>query len=69
MKKSAALPLEVDEKKDKTGTKILTRNKLLTRRPVLIAQIKAENHSYKLINEIRQILYLLYQYNKIAKTF
>ena len=68
MKTSAALPLEVDEKKDKTGIKILTRNKLLTRRPVLIAQIKAGNHSYKLINEIRQMLYLLYQYNKIAKT-
>ena len=44
MKKSAALPLEVDEKRDKTGIKILTPNKLLTRRPVLIAQIKAGNH-------------------------
>ena len=38
-------PLKGDEEK---GLKILTTNKLLTRLPVLLAQIKAENNSYKL---------------------
>ena len=41
--------------------------KLLTRLPVLLAQIKAGHNSCKLKNEIRQILYLLYQQNKITK--
>ena len=43
---------------------MLTSNKLLTRLPILSAQIKAGNNSYKLKNEIREILYLLYQHNK-----
>ena len=47
--------------------KKLTRNKLFTRVPVLSAEIKAGNNSYKLKNEIRTILYLLYQHNKITK--
>ena len=41
------------------GLKALTPNKLLTRLPILLAQIKAGNNSYKLKNEIRQILYFL----------
>ena len=35
-----------------TGLKILTPNKLLTRLPILLAQVKAGNKSYKLRNEI-----------------
>ena len=46
--------------------KILTPNKLLTRLPILLAQIKATKNSWKLNNGIRQILYLLYQQNKIT---
>ena len=55
-------PLEGDEKEVRKGKviKILTPNKLLTRRPILLAQIKAENNSYKLKNQIRQMLCLLY---------
>ena len=62
-------PLDDDEEevKEGKGLKILTPNKLLTRLPIWLAQLKAENNSYKLKNEIRQILYLLYQHNKIAK--
>ena len=61
-------PLEGDEEvKEGKRLKILTPNKLLTRLPVLLAQIKAGNNSYKLKNEIRQILYLFYQHNKISK--
>ena len=41
--------------------KIVTPNKLLTRLPVLLAQMKAENNSCKLKNKIRKRLYLLYQ--------
>ena len=45
---------------------MLTSNELLTRLPVLLAQINAGINSYKL-KEIRKIVYLLYQHNKITK--
>ena len=56
------LSLEGDEKevKEEKRLKILTHNNLLTRFPILSAQIKAGNNSYKLEKEIRQMLYLLY---------
>ena len=56
-------------KRKNTGkrSKILTPSKLLTRFIILLTQIKAGNSSNKLKNEIRQILYLLYQHNKITK--
>ena len=62
-------PLENDEEKvkEEKKIKILTPNKLLTRLPMLLAQIKTGNNSYKLKYEIRKILYLLYQHNKITK--
>ena len=60
-------PLESnDEVKEVTGIRILTSNKLLTRRPVFLLQIKAGNNSDKLKNEI--VLYLLHQHNKIINT-
>ena len=64
-------PLEGDKEEVKEGKwlRFLTPNKLLTRYPILLPQIKAGNNSYKLKNEIRQILYLLYQDNKITKKF
>ena len=49
--------------------KILTSKKLLTRLPVLLAQIKTGNNSYRLKKEIRQTFYSFYQYNKITKMF
>ena len=59
----------------KKKLKILTLNKILTRLPILLAQVKAGNNSYKLKNEIRQILYYvytilhytMYQHNRITK--
>ena len=49
------LPLEGDEEvQEGKGLKILNPNKLLTRLPILLAQIKAGNHSYKLKNEINK---------------
>ena len=64
-------PLEGDkeEVKEEKWLKFLTPNKQLTRYPILLPQIKAGNNSYKLKNEIRQIVYLLYQDNKITKKF
>ena len=47
----------------------MTANKILATLPVLLAQIKARNNSYKLKNKIWQILYLLYHHWKITKTF
>ena len=63
-------PLRNDEEnmKFEEQKSVLSPNKLLTRISVL-AEIKAENNSYKLDNEIRQISYLLYQHNKITKQF
>ena len=61
--------IQLKKKKKNTGTGLetFTPNKLLTRLPILLAQIKAGKNSYKLKNEIRQMLYLLYQGNKITK--
>ena len=62
-------PLESDEEevKERKGLKILTPNKLLIRLPILLAQINDGNNSCKLINEIRQILYLSFQHKEITK--
>ena len=49
---------------------------MLQRLPIALAQVKASNNSENLLNEIRQIVYSLYQlkeitfkvYNKIIKS-
>ena len=46
---------------------MLTPSKLLTRLPILLGEIKAGNNSFKLNNEIRWIVCLLYQCNKMTK--
>ena len=43
------------------GLKILTPNKVFSRLPISLAQLKAGNNSEKLKNEIRQLLYSLYR--------
>ena len=50
------------------GLKILTPKQLITRLPVLLAQLKARNNSEKLKNEIRQIAYSLYRSKNLSKT-
>ena len=50
-----------------TGLKMLTSNQMLKRLPIALAQIKAGNNSESLLNEIRQIVYYLYQSKKITK--
>ena len=59
-------PLHGDEEELK-GLKILTPNRLLTRLPILLAQVKPGNISYKLKKESTQMLYILFQHNKITK--
>ena len=55
-------------KKQGKGLKMITPKQMLSRLPVLLAQIHAENNSAKLKNEIRQLLYSLYRSKKISKT-
>ena len=43
------------------GLKILTPNQMLSRLPIVLAQLKVGNNSNKLKNEIRQLLYSLYR--------
>ena len=62
-----ALESDGEEIKEGKGLKLLTPVKLLTKLPILLAQIKAGNNLCKLKNEIRQILYLLYRPNKITQ--
>ena len=59
--------LNPQQRKNRNRIKNLTANKLLTRLPILLAQIKAKNISNKLKQEIRKILYLSYQHNKFTK--
>ena len=50
------------------GLKILSKQQMLSRLPILLAQIQAGNNSKKLKNEIRQILYSLYRSKALTKT-
>ena len=49
------------------GLKILTPKQMLQRLPIALAQLKAGNNSESLLNEIRQIVYYLYQSKQITK--
>ena len=49
------------------GLKILTPSQMLSRLPISLAQLKAENNSEKLKNEIRQLLYSLCRSKKLTK--
>ena len=48
-----------------TGLKILTPKQMLQRLPIALAQVKEGNNSESLLNEIRQIVYSLYQSKEI----
>ena len=51
----------------RVGLKILTPKEMLQRLPIALAQVKAGNNSESLLNEIRQIVYSLYQSKQITK--
>ena len=49
-----------------TRLKIVTPKQLFQRLLIVLAQVKAGNNSENLLNEIRQIVYSLYQSKKIT---
>ena len=55
------------ETKQGTGLKILTPKQMLQKLPIALAQVKAANNSENLLNEIRQIVYSLYQSKETTK--
>ena len=59
--------IKLDTSKSGKGLKILTNKQMLTRLPILLVQIEAGNHSIKLRNEARQILYSLYRSKVLTK--
>ena len=59
--------LNPEELKKGTGLKVLIHKQMLQRVPIALAQIKAGNNSESLLNEIRQIVYSLYQSKEITK--
>ena len=50
-----------------TGLKIWTPKQMLQRLPIALAEIKVGSNSENLLNEIRQIVYSLYQSKQITK--
>ena len=50
-----------------TGLKVLTPKQMLQRLPIALAKVKTGNNSESLLNEIRQIVYSLYQSKQITK--
>ena len=59
--------LKPEELKKGTGLKVLTPKHMLQRMSIVLAQIKAGNNSESSLNEIRQIVYSLYQSIEITK--
>ena len=49
------------------GLKILTSKQMLKRLPIALAQVNAGNNSESILNEIRQIIFFLYQSKQITK--
>ena len=56
-----------EEEEEGRGLKMLTLKQMLQSLPIALAQIKAGNNSESLLNEIRQIVYSLYQSKQITK--
>ena len=50
-----------------TGLKMLSLKQMLQKLPIALAPVKAGNNSECLLNEIRQIVYSLYQSKQITK--
>ena len=50
-----------------TALKMLTPKQMLQRLPIALAEVKAGDNSESLLNEIRQIVYSLYQSKQITK--
>ena len=55
------------ESRQGKALKILTPKQMFQILPIVLAQIKADSNSKSLLNEIRQIVYCLYQSREITK--
>ena len=55
------------ENQEGAGLKIFTPKQMLQRLSIALAQVKAGNNSEVFLNEIRQIVYSLYQSKQITK--
>ena len=55
------------KQKQEIGLGILTPKQVFQRLQIALAQVKAGNNSENLLNEIRQIVYSLYQSKEITK--
>ena len=51
----------------KNKMKLKEQDLMLQRLPIALAQVKADNNSESLLNEVRQIVYSLYQSKQITK--
>ena len=58
---------DLNSKKGK-GLKILTKQQMLNRLPIFLAQIQAGNNSKSLKNELRLLIYSLYRSKLLTKT-
>ena len=52
-----------------TGLEILRPKQMLQRLPIALAQVKAGSNSESLLNEIRQVVYSLYQRKQITRKY
>ena len=59
--------LQFNRQQQGQGLKILTPDQMLSRLPITLAQLKAENNSEKLKNQIKQLLYSLYRSKNLIK--
>ena len=57
-----------NKNKEGKGLKILSKQQMLSRLSILLAQLQAGNNSKKIKNETRQILYPLYRSKALTKT-
>ena len=55
------------KKKQGRGLKILTPKQMFQKLPVALMQVKAINNSANLLNEVKDIVYSLYQSKEITK--
>ena len=60
------LMLKIKQLKEQ-DLKVLTPKQMFQRLPIALAEVKAVNNSESLQNEIRQIVYSLYQSKEITK--
>ena len=67
--RSKAIYVAKQDKTKGTGLKILTSKQMLQRFPLALAQVKVGNNWENTLNEIRQIVYSLYQSKETTKKY